>query len=641
MTHETDCPLSGSPPVGLNVELMMAAYSGVFHLLPLGLRVQEKLERLIEKYMRQLGASKSSLSSISSEDLWRQSGRLKKGTSELFRFQDRKHARYLLSPTHEEEITSLVAGTVKSYKELPLRLYQVTRKYRDEARPRQGLLRTREFLMKDLYTFDHTHGRALDTYHSVKNAYTGFFDECKIPYLVAEAESGDMGGNLSHEFHYPARNGEDNIVNCNQCDYVGNEELVERSILKADTPVLLSLVVLEKALSAKFSSLKIDFPPSDDTRAEVQRVLPEIGTWAGITRDKLCLVRVFYPLFSGHPEAPTRNEVSGDAVQSVVPNLDTGRERPLQLWKDAFSPLTTGEDCQVEHSRVINLIDFRLPLTMNRHTAPNPINISSTRNILSTLLSTPQPGETPTTNVLTHPVTGQPLNLLRIKNGDPCPKCEAGLVSVQRAIEVGHTFFLGTRYSAPLRATVAIPPGTLGDHRFSLHSSESSGPGPTESSTNTSNGSTGRATLQMGCYGIGISRMIGAVAESLADDKGLNWPSVIAPFHVVIIPKKGLEPDAVRVYDKIDCDDDSENSVDCSSRGDELVIDALLDDRERPIAWKLADADLIGYPIIVVIGKSWEKSRMCEVQCRRLDGLKIDVAFENLKTYIKSLLHKL
>ncbi len=495
--------------------------------------------------------------------------------------------------------------------------------------------------MKDLYTFDYTHGRALDTYQSVKDAYTGFFDECKIPYLVAEAESGDMGGNLSHEFHIPARKGEDNLVICNRCSYVANEELVERSNKKPDASALMSLKDFEKTLSARDLPSNMDVPSSDEATIAVQRHSAGIGTWTGITRDKLCLVRVLYPLQSErtHPEALTENEVSGDAVKSAISNLDTSLEQPLVLWKEAFRPLMTGDG--EGSSRIINLVDYHLPLMFNSHNSPNHIDRSIPDLISSALSLTSQPGDVPMTTVFTHPITGQPLNLLKIKNGDACPKCETGLLNVQRAIEVGHTFFLGTRYSAPLRATVAVPLDTSVNHETLSHSSDPLEPGLTGASAGKIDQRSGRAALQMGCYGIGISRMIGAVAESLADGKGLNWPRVIAPFEVVIVPKKGLELDAERVYDEVISDGVSGDSVVSRNRGEELAVDALLDDRERPIAWKLADADLVGYPVIVVVGRSWEKSGMCEVQCRRFDGLKIEVAFGDLKMYIRSLLNRL
>ena len=176
--------------------------------------------------MGRLGASKVSLSSLSSEELWQRSGRLDKGrTSELLRLEDRKGAKYILSPTHEEEITNVVANAVHSYKELPLRLYQVSRKYRDETRPRQGLLRGREFLMKDLYTFDVNEEQARRTYEDVRQAYVAFLEELRLPYLVAQADSGNMGGDLSHEYHFASSHGEDTVISCNACEFSINEEL--------------------------------------------------------------------------------------------------------------------------------------------------------------------------------------------------------------------------------------------------------------------------------------------------------------------------------------------------------------------------------------------------------------------------------
>jgi prolyl-tRNA synthetase len=203
------------------------SHAGIFQLLPLGLRVQDKIERLLDQHMRSLGASKVALSSLSSEEIWRKSGRLQGDRSELFSLKDRKGTGFLLAPTHEEEITALVGSHVQSYRSLPLRLYQVTRKYRDEPRPRQGLLRTREFLMKDLYTFDRSKEEALETYKDVTKAYRRFFDEFKIPYLVAAADSGSIGGDLSHEYHVESSKGEDHVYKCEYCQHAVNEEKLQ------------------------------------------------------------------------------------------------------------------------------------------------------------------------------------------------------------------------------------------------------------------------------------------------------------------------------------------------------------------------------------------------------------------------------
>ncbi|KAK3077064.1 hypothetical protein LTS18_011309, partial [Coniosporium uncinatum] len=360
----------------LQAGFIRQAHSGIWHLLPLGLRVQEKIERLVDKHMQSIGASKLSLSSITSEELWRKTGRYGGQNSEFLGVKDRRESGFLLAPTHEEEITALTKGILKSYKDLPLRLYQISRKYRDELRPRAGLLRAKEFLMKDLYTFDASQDAALQTYSVVRGAYKAFFDELGLPYLVAEADSGAMGGNLSHEYQFEAANGEDIVHVCSSssCGYTANEEA--------------------------------------------------------------------------------------------------------------------------------SLVDF------------------------------PYVGDGPGT----------------------CPKCFLQSIEKKRAIEVGHTFHLGTRYSEPLDALV---------------------PGPGSAAE--------PVKLQMGCHGIGISRLIGAVASLTADARGLNWPRSIAPFQAVVIPKKGLEREALDLAKKFP--------------GTDIVVD----DREKPLPWKFKDAELIGYPTQIVV----------------------------------------
>ncbi|EFX06114.1 prolyl-tRNA synthetase [Grosmannia clavigera kw1407] len=416
------------------------AHSGVFHMLPLGLRVQDKIEALVDKHMRSIGASRVALSSITSAGLWERSGRLGSVKPELFQFEDRKQAKFLLAPTHEEEITELVAQSVHSYRDLPLRLYQITRKYRDEMRPRYGILRSREFIMKDLYTFDTTVEAALATYEQVRAAYAAIFAELRVPVRVARASSGDMGGDLSHEYHLAASLGEDDVASCRACGFAGNTEITH------------------------------------------------IG-----------------------PDS-----------------------RPA-------------------------------------------------------------------------------------RSGDDCPDCgAAGSLQVERAIELGHTFYLGTRYSEPLNVRVQ------GDQNTPA---------------------TSTITPLMGCYGIGISRILGAVADHLADPTGLRWPRAIAPFEVAVVAAGGspLAQVAERVYDEL-------------TANTETRLDALLDDRPAAsLPYKLKDADLTGYPVVVIVGAAWRRSTatatdssapnisldgLCEVQCRQL-GLRQDVPLSELKTFVSGLLAQL
>ena len=402
------------------------SHAGIFQLLPLCLRVQNKIENLLDKHMRSLGASKISLSSFSSTDLWRKSGRLQEDRSEFFQVGDRKDAKFLLAPTHEEEITALVASLVHSYKDLPLRLYQVSRKYRDEPRPRQGLLRTREFLMKDLYTFDASKAKALETYEAVQAAYAAFFGEFKVPYLVADADSGSIGGDMSHEYHIASTKGEDVVYTCESCSFVVNEEMLEGN-----------------------SSLD--------------------------KKQRTC----------------------------------------------------------------------------------------------------------------------------------SCPKCSSRMKSV-KTIELGHTFYLGKKYSKPLAAVVKTK-------------SEEREGSAAKSITNAQEAS----PMEMGCHGIGVSRLIAGMANVLSDAVGLNWPRVIAPYEVVIIASSNVDEPAARLWDQLS-----------------HTVDAILDDRERSLVWKMKDADLIGYPVLVIFGRAWTKERKCEIQCRQL-GIKENVLPATAPNFVQSLLQKL
>ncbi|KAF4947220.1 hypothetical protein FGADI_10528 [Fusarium gaditjirri] len=503
-------------------------------------------------------ASRLSLSTISSEELWRKSDRLESVAPELFRLKDRKETPLILSPTHEEEITVLVAGIVNSYKDLPIRLYQITRKYRDERRPRHGLLRSREFLMKDLYTFDLTTLEAVETYRQVSAAYRAFFDELKLEYLVAEASSGDMGGDLSHEYHLPSSVGEDTVINCDSCGYTANDEV---------------------------AGLR---PPSTTCDGLESPPASHFRVWRGISKDRKALINAWYPQSPG-PSA--ESGLNLHAVKSAVPELDATIEDPLPLWGVSLERGTT---------KVINVVDGRLVTVFGsvRDQLPLlPEDLQTYQVEHSTIDST---------------ASGGGLNLARITDGDACPRCEEGALKVHRALECGHTFQLGTRYSAPLDACVTIPRSGIP----AAAAEEGLTPGS-------------RVPLQMGCHGVGVSRIFGAVAEILSDEQGLNWPRVIAPFEVAIIPASDLAEDSLRIYDLLAGGNSSRNG-----------LDVVLDDRQRSFVWKMKDADMVGFPVLVIMGRSYKENGTCEVQCRRL-SIKETVKLNALPEFISNLLDQL
>ncbi|KAG6006286.1 hypothetical protein E4U21_007168 [Claviceps maximensis] len=530
--------------------------SGIFHLLPLGLRVQNKIEALLDKHMTSIGASKLSLSSLTSEELWRRSGRFDQVSSELFRLADRKKTAMMLSPTHEEEVTSLVASTVKSYKDLPLRLYQTTRKYRDEMRSRHGLLRSREFVMKDLYTFDTSYTSAVSTYHEVAAAYRAFFADLKIPIMVAEASSGDMGGNHSHEYHLPNPIGDDAVLSCDSCDYIANDEVA----------------IAKKPSSSESSMSNQEIQPQD------------INLWRGVTKNSSSLINAWFPAKN---QAGAATKINLHVVKKVIPDLDTSVDNPVKVWgktvvKNPFSPSLS----------IINIVDTRLATSYAKLEGHLPIIPDIENQPMIIWYSKPDP-------IKSH--NGRALDLVRLAEGDGCPRCEPGQLHAQKTLELGHTFHLGARYSEPLALSVKLP--------------DSKDPVPVE----------------MGCYGIGVSRIFGAIAEHKADERGLQWPRAIAPFEVVIIPTSGVTDATLDLYDTL-------TSPSASSGGQ--TFDVVLDDRKQTFGWKMTDADLIGYPVIVVLGKAWRDKGICEVQCRSL-SLKENVAIEDLAPHLASVLARL
>jgi len=396
--------------------------------------------------------------------------------------------------------------------------------------------------MKDLYTFDLDDTAALETYHSVKEAYNNIFKELKIKYLVAEADSGAMGGNYSHEFHFATAVGEDNIISCNKCSYVANEELAEKG-----------------------SRPRITDAP--------------IGISCFISNDGLSLMKVYHEKRTD-PESGETAGLNVHAFKKALPSLDLdfGLEEAVKNWLDNQKSQSNAKTKQTFSTTHI----FDGPL------------VSRAEELRETYADDPTVS---TADITGNPKTGEPLDLTSILSGDGCPRCETGHLSVQKAVELGHTFHLGTRYSEPLGAVVAAPHAAAKDQRV---------------------------PLSMGCHGIGITRMIAAVSSILADSKGLNWPRVIAPYEVVVVPRKGNEADAEVVYDALTG-----------------KADTTLDDRKHDLPWKLNDADLIGYPIVVVVGRGWTQCRKCEVQCRRLGNLKEEVAYDDLPGFVAGLLEKL
>lgn len=434
--------------------------------------------------------------------------------------------------------------------------------------------------MKDLYTFDTTHSEASQTYKRVRESYDAFFTEFKIPFLTAEAASGEMGGDISHEYHLKTRKGEDDIVTCSSCNYAANEELAQSRLMHATSDRGNQDEWTGRATSYMLS-------PSNDFQNHFQH---DSLQWVGINRNHSTLVQAFMPKeieISIRGEKHIRKtQINLHAIKRRFPDIDLSVEDPMATFRKHLQLQQRPEASGAEISskpQILRVFDIRYT------------------NILSS-------NEVSLIDGLEVPILAEPeqlggrIDLVKIETGDRCPKCADGALMVESAVELGHTFLLGTRYSTPLKATVT-----------------------TKDSPNS------QVPMQMGCHGIGISRLIAAVADALADDKGLSWPRVIAPFEAVIVPTEDTESGAVEVYDGL---------TGAGAHTASEAIDTLLDDRKKQLGWKLRDADMIGYPVVIVVGKYWTQGRKCEVQCRRL-GVKEVIPLEDLRSFVQKQLRQL
>lgn len=464
--------------------------------------------------------------------------------------------------------------------------------------------------MKDLYTFDTTREQALETYATVQRAYTAFFQEFGIPFYMTSASSGEMGGDLSHEVHMASEKGEDNIVLCDSCKYAANEEVAQRGLTMAQKSSMAPHE--DDATTSSKEAISIE-PEAADEQSE-----PTYRVWTGLTSDRQRLVQAFYPPYVTQAD-PGGKGVSWEAdadpkiLQSLVEDLDLGIENPLQLWKrSVWINNPSYQPC------IIRIFDQHLPKALIDHLL--------TRHVLdpNSEATTSYSANASFESIARDPRTNLPIDLikLRIRTGDPCPHCPTGTLRVLKSVEVGHTFHLGTRYSKPLNATVDSDSSmTTWDpkHLKSLFDDSRAEPIP------------GRTTLQMGCHGIGVSRLLAAIASALASPHGLNWPRCIAPFEAVVMASEVFMRDGESVYDALTQEFVGQDRV--------KPIDAIWDDRDKDMPWKLKDADLIGYPVLVVLGRSWKVARKVEVQCRRL-GVREDVEVGEVRRVVEGLLER-
>jgi len=517
--------------------LLRQLASGIYEWLPLGLKVLHKVEKIIREEMDSIGGQEVFLPAMQPRELWEESGRWDFYGKELIRLKDRSGRDFCLGPTHEEVITDMVSKEVRSYKELPLLLYQFQTKFRDEVRPRFGVIRAREFYMKDAYSFDATDKDAETSYKNVFQAYSRIFHRCGLKFRPVEAQTGAIGGTFSHEFMVIADTGEEIMVSC-KCGYAANLEKAE--------------CLPPEGKPGKRTELK----ELEEVKTENMKTVEEVGKFLKEKPDKFIKTLVYKT-----DDRPIVVLVRGDheVNESKLRNylrvneIFLADEKTIEEVTDAPLGFAGPVGLKVK-SKV--LADYSVEGIVNGVTGANKKDYHL-KNV----------------NINRDYAVDEIIDLRNAKEGDACPRCMKTL-EFSRGIEVGHTFKLGTKYSKSMRATFVDKDG-------------------------------GEKHIVMGCYGIGVSRIVAAAIEQSHDEDGIIWPLPIAPFQVLILPVN-YEHEHTRaisnaIYEQLD------------SNGYEV----LMDDRDERAGVKFKDADLIGIPIRITVGEKALARNIVEVKLRK------------------------
>jgi prolyl-tRNA synthetase len=539
----------------LRAGMIRKVAAGVYDWLPLGLRVLRKVENIVRSEMDAAGAQELLMPAVQPAELWQESGRWDQYGPELLRLNDRHQREFCFGPTHEEVITDLIRRELKSYRQLPANFYQIQMKFRDEIRPRFGVMRAREFLMKDAYSFHTTYESLSETYEQMYETYSNIFRRAGLEFRPVQADSGAIGGNRSHEFHVLADSGEDQIASCNKCNYAANVELAP------------ALPPVGKRPDPGEPMSEVDTP--------AKHSIEEVSSFLGIEPSqtvKTLLVRgvggaVALVLRGDHE----LNEIKAEKLSNV--------NKPLEL-------ITETE---------VKSIAGCLPGSIGPKGLDIPIIADESAARLANFVCGANEDGKHLQNVNWGRDVPEPdiADLRNVVEGDPCPhpqeagaECN-GTLTIHRGIEVGHVFQLGTKYSETMNATV------LDEHGEQV-------------------------VMPMGCYGIGVSRVVAAAIEQNHDDRGIVWPTSLAPFEVCIVPIGYHKSDDVRQA----CD-----RLYSELRGKGFEV--LLDDRNERPGVMFADMDLIGIPHRIVIGDRGLKNGQAEYKHRR-DAESTDVAIDSV-----------
>jgi len=512
---------------------------GVYDYFPLALRVIRKIEQIVREEMNRAGAQELLMPISAPAELWQESGRWEMYGKELLRFKDRNERDFCLGPTHEEIVTDLVRRSVRSYRELPFNLYQIQTKFRDEPRPRFGLMRGREFIMKDAYSFHTDVEDCRREYDNMVQTYKRIFARCGLSFRPVEADTGAIGGNQSHEFQVLAESGEDAIVSCNTCDYAANVEKAEvRAARPAGRDIAEESPQLEKVSTPGKKSVA---EVAEYLKLPVERFIKTLVFKTDSGEFVAALVRGDHEINDlklravlGAREIALADEASVAAAAGAMPGFLGPIGLKLRMIAD------------------LSVHGMRAAVTGANEADAHFIQVDQERDFTPSAFA----------------------DLRLAVSGDPCPRCDSGTLETHRGIEVGQVFYLGTKYSVAMGATYLDAEGR-------------------------------ERPIEMGCYGIGISRLVAAAIEQNHDANGIIWPFSLAPFQVLLLPinykDKAIREAADKLYQEL-----QQNGV-----------EVLLDDRDERPGVKFKDADLVGIPLRVTIGAKGLEKGCIELRSRR------------------------
>ena len=565
LTTEKETPADAvviSHKLMLRAGLIRKLAAGLYTWMPIGLRTLRKVEKIVRDEMNKAGAQEVLMPAVQPAELWEETGRWFQYGGELLRVKDRHNREFCIGPTHEEVITDLARTQLTSYKQLPINLYQIQTKFRDETRPRFGVMRAREFIMKDAYSFHLTYESLEETYQKMHQAYSNIFNRLGLDFRPVMADTGSIGGAKSHEFHVLAGSGEDDIAFSNASDYAANVELAEavapagerpaptQALTEVSTPAVSSIEALAELLNVAASQCLKAIVVRGEASEENPNPAPVV-----------LFLRGDHEL----------NEIKAEKIDGIAAPLQFASDEEIAAIGGVtgfIGPQGLTAKCYVDRAAA-HLADFVC--------GANKKDAHFTGANWERDVALPEVRD-----------------LRNVVAGDPSP-CGQGTLEIKRGIEVGHIFQLGTKYSAAMKATVLDENGKA-------------------------------QTMIMGCYGIGVSRVVAAAIEQNHDDNGIIWPDAIAPFNIGIVPMAYGKSEAVtQTTDKL------------YSELKAAGFDVYLDDRDKKTSpgVKFADMELIGIPHRLVISDRGLDAGTIEYAARR-DGVKQEIALADLMEFLKN-----